>query len=55
MVGQKGAFLDVAKNKSGIQKSEYTGELCSREQVHKCRKLEQKNSSSGLSLALGSR
>ena len=34
-LGQKGAFSDVAENKSGIQKSEYTGEVCSREKVHK--------------------
>ena len=30
---RKGAFLDVAENKSRIQKSKYTGKVCSREKV----------------------
>ena len=32
---QKCEFLDVAENKSGIQRSEYTGEVCSRHKVHR--------------------
>ena len=33
-LGQKGEYLDVAENKSRIQKSECTGEVCSRGKVH---------------------
>ena len=33
--GQKGEFLDVDENKPGIQKSEYTGEVSSREMEHR--------------------
>ena len=40
MLDQKSEILDVAKDKAGIQKSEYTGEVCSRENVHKHWKLE---------------
>ena len=35
MSGQNHEFLDVAKSKSGIQKSKYTGDGCSREMEHR--------------------
>ena len=49
-LGQKGAFSDVAENKSGIQKSKYTGKF-----VPERRCTNAENSRSGLSLALRSR
>ena len=37
--GQKGESLDVAEKKSVIQKSEYTGEVCSREGAQRLKTL----------------